>query len=156
MQNYYAQQRQQQQNEQKHNQKSIMQGMKNDYCQYFVDTSSRPQNFIRDIRKEERFKDYPKLNELLQLKDELLKKRNHPPMYIKCNIKELDFEQLGKFDVILMDPPWEEYQTRIAGLPVYVQHEKLEGWSFEEIANLKMDKLANPCSFIFLWVGSEH
>jgi len=77
-------------------------------------------------------------------------------MFIKANLKEFDFEQMGKFDVILVDPPWEEYKTRIAGLPIYSHHEKLEGWSFEEIANLKMDVLANPCSFIFLWVGSEH
>lgn len=138
------------------NKPSIMQNMKNDYCQYFVDTNQRPQNFIRDIKKSERFKDYPKLNELLQFKDDLLKKRNHPPMFIKANLKELDFNSLGKYDVILVDPPWEEYKTRIAGLPVYSMHEKLEGWSFEEIANLKMDLLANPCSFIFLWVGSEH
>ena len=28
---------------------------KNDYCQNFVDTGERPQNFIRDILPEERF-----------------------------------------------------------------------------------------------------
>jgi len=33
-----------------------MQSMfKNDYCQNFVDTGERPQNFIRDILPEERF-----------------------------------------------------------------------------------------------------
>lgn len=29
--------------------------MKNDYCQNFIDTGERPQNFIRDILLEERF-----------------------------------------------------------------------------------------------------
>lgn len=28
---------------------------KNDYCQHFVNTGERPQNFIRDIRPEQRF-----------------------------------------------------------------------------------------------------
>lgn len=28
---------------------------KNDYSQHFVNTQERPQNFIRDIRPEERF-----------------------------------------------------------------------------------------------------
>lgn len=28
---------------------------KNDYCQHFVNSGERPQNFIRDIRPEQRF-----------------------------------------------------------------------------------------------------
>lgn len=68
-------------------------------------------------------------------------------MYLKANIKELDLNQLGKFDVILMDPPWEEYKTRIAGLPIFNSHEKLECWSQDEIADLHVDKLANMPSF---------
>jgi hypothetical protein len=28
---------------------------KNDYCQHFVDTAERPQNFIRDYEEEKRF-----------------------------------------------------------------------------------------------------
>ena len=28
---------------------------KNDYCQHFVDTCERPQNFIRDYEEEKRF-----------------------------------------------------------------------------------------------------
>jgi len=34
-------------------------------------------------------------------------------MCIKTEIKNLDFSYLGKFDVILMDPPWEEYKRRV-------------------------------------------
>lgn len=41
----------------------------NDYCQHFVDTGQRPQNFIRDVRIDERFEEYPKLKELIKLKD---------------------------------------------------------------------------------------
>jgi len=31
--------------------------VENDYCQHFVDTSERPQNFIRDADPKERFKE---------------------------------------------------------------------------------------------------
>lgn len=40
----------------------------NDYCQNFIDTGQRPQNFIRDACLEERFEEYPKLKELICLK----------------------------------------------------------------------------------------
>ena len=40
----------------------------NDYCQHFVDTGQRPQNFIRDVGLEDRFEEYPKLRELIKLK----------------------------------------------------------------------------------------
>ena len=40
----------------------------NDYSQHFVDTCQRPQNFIRDVGIGERFREYPKLNELMRLK----------------------------------------------------------------------------------------
>lgn len=43
----------------------------NDYSQHFVDTSHRPQNFIRDSGLTERFDEYPKLKELIRLKDQV-------------------------------------------------------------------------------------
>ena len=43
---------------------------KNDYCLHFVETGERPQNFIRDYEEDKRFLDYPKLNELIKLKNE--------------------------------------------------------------------------------------
>jgi mRNA m6A methyltransferase non-catalytic subunit len=63
-----------------------------------------------NILPEERFDEYPKLKELLKLKSELIKKRNHPVQYIKADLKNFDYTQIGKFDVILMDPPWLEYE----------------------------------------------
>ena len=88
-------------------------GVKNDYCQHFVDTSHRPQNFIRDAGLIDRFEEYPKLRELIKLKDELIFQTNPPPMYLKYDFDPskklldlLDYE----FDVILVDPPLEEYK----------------------------------------------
>jgi mRNA (2'-O-methyladenosine-N6-)-methyltransferase len=80
---------------------------KNDYCQHFVDTRQRPQNFVRDS---ESLEEYPKLKELMHAKDELIASRASPPMYLKVDLKTFDLKELGtKFDVILIDPPWEEY-----------------------------------------------
>lgn len=40
----------------------------NDYCQHFIDTGKRPQNFIRNVGRTERFGEFPRLKELIQLK----------------------------------------------------------------------------------------
>jgi hypothetical protein len=84
---------------------------KNDYSQHFVDSGIRPQNFIRDSeRLQDRFEEYPKLRELISLKDQLIRSRHTPPFYLKVNdMRSFDLSSLGtKFDVILIDPPWPE------------------------------------------------
>jgi N6-adenosine-specific RNA methylase IME4 len=126
---------------------------KNDYCQHFVDTGDRPQNFIRDYEEEKRFLDYPKLNELIKRKNEVLQKRATPPMWIKCDLKTFDLSTLGKFDVVLIDPPIPEYARRAEGLGIDTSN--LSPWSFEELSNLRIDSLAENCCFLFLWVGSS-
>jgi len=125
---------------------------KNDYNLHFIESGERPQNFIRDTLAEERFQDYPKLNELIKLKDQLIQKKTHPPIYIKSDLKTFDLRSIGKFDVILVDPPWEEYARRMAQYGIYNENP----WSYEEIADLNIDDLADTPSFVFLWVGSEN
>ncbi len=34
-------------------------------------------------------------------------------MVLKTDLKKYDLKELGKFDVILIDPPWEEYKDRL-------------------------------------------
>ena len=78
---------------------------------------------------------YPKLNELVQLKNKKVAERATPPYYVNCDLKTFDLGSLGtKFDVILVrsestlcglfnefgmklqvDPPWEEYRRRCPG-----------------------------------------
>ena len=82
---------------------------KNDYCKHFVDLGERPQNFIWDYEEDWRFLDYPKLNELIKRKNEVLQKRATPTQWLKCDLKTLDLSTMGKFDVILIDPPLPEY-----------------------------------------------
>lgn len=62
---------------------------------------------------QDRFEEYPKLRELICLKDEYIHKTNILPMYLRCDLlapnftlSSLDYE----FDVILIEPPLEEYK----------------------------------------------
>lgn len=56
----------------------------------------------------------------------------------------------------MVDPPWEEYKKRVEGYPMIRPQEKLDCWSFEEIRNLRLDRITSSPSFIFLWAGSQH
>ncbi|XP_072953909.1 uncharacterized protein [Typha angustifolia] len=131
--------------------KAPSRGEQNDYSQNFVDTGMRPQNFIRELELTSVVEDYPKLRELIQRKDEIVAKSASPPMYYNCDLREhvLSPESFGtKFDVILVDPPWEEYVHRAPGITDHIEY-----WTFEEIMNLKIEAIADTPSFIFLWVG---
>ncbi|GLT35915.1 hypothetical protein SLA2020_103280 [Shorea laevis] len=126
-------------------------GEQNDYSQNFVDTGMRPQNFIRELELTNVVEDYPKLRELIQKKDEIVAKAASSAMYFKCDLHEFELspEFFGtKFDVILVDPPWEEYVHRAPGVADHIDY-----WTFEEIMNLKIEAIADTPSFIFLWVG---
>uniref|UniRef100_T1INW0 N(6)-adenosine-methyltransferase non-catalytic subunit METTL14 n=1 Tax=Strigamia maritima TaxID=126957 RepID=T1INW0_STRMM len=121
----------------------------NDYCQHFVDTGQRPQNFIRDVGLADRFEEYPKLRELIRLKDDLISTTATPPMYLKTDLETFDIRELGgKFDVILVEPPLEEYQ-RSAGVT------NTQFWSWEQIMKLEIEEVAAQRSFVFLWCGSS-
>lgn len=131
--------------------KAPSRGEQNDYSQNFVDTGMRPQNFIRELELTAVVEDYPKLRELIQKKDEIVANSATAPMYYKCDLREhvLSPEFFGtKFDVILVDPPWEEYVHRAPGVTDHMEY-----WTFEEIMNLKIEVIADTPSFIFLWVG---
>jgi mRNA m6A methyltransferase non-catalytic subunit len=55
------------------------------------------------------------LRELIRLKDQLILETASPPMYLKADLKTLDLKSLGgtKFDVILIEPPLEEYARKV-------------------------------------------
>ncbi|KAK3586085.1 hypothetical protein CHS0354_033207 [Potamilus streckersoni] len=120
----------------------------NDYCQHFVDTGERPQNFIRDVGLANRFEEYPKLRELIRLKDDLISKTSTPPMYLQCDLETFDLGELGcTFDVILVEPPLEEYQ-RSAGA-VFDKY-----WNWDEIEQLDIPQIVAQRSFIWIWCGN--
>ena len=117
----------------------------NDYSQNFVDTEQRPQNFIRDVGLADRFEEYPKLRELIKLKNDLVTETAHPPMYLKCDLETYDLKSLDhKFDVILIEPPLEEY-ARSCGVT------NVKFWDWDKIMALDIGEMAANRSFIFLW-----
>ena len=125
--------------------KAPSRGEQNDYSQNFVDTGMRPQNFIRELELTN-VEDYPKLRELIQKKDEIVAKAATPPMYYKSDLREfvLSPEFFGtKFDVILVDPPWEEYVHRAPGVTDHMEY-----WTFEEIINLKIEVISLSTNFL--------
>ncbi|WIA36475.1 hypothetical protein OEZ86_007775 [Tetradesmus obliquus] len=124
----------------------------NDYCQHFVDTGVRPQNFLRDSVLEDRYEDYPQLQKLIQLKDKQVRDHTTPPYALRADLKKLALskEVFGtKFDVILIDPPWEEYVRRAPGFV-----SDTDFWSWQEIQALDIGAVAEVPSFVFLWCGS--
>jgi hypothetical protein len=102
----------------------------NDYCQHFIDTGQRPQNFIRDVGLADRFEEYPKLRELIKLKDDLISETATPPMYLKTDLFTHNLKDLNcKFDVILIEPPLEEYQRTCGATNVQL-------WNWDQVDNL--------------------
>lgn len=100
----------------------------NDYCQHFIDTGQRPQNFIRDVGLADRFEEYPKLRELIKLKDDLIVETATPPMYLKTDLLSYNLKELnGKFDVILIEPPLEEYQRTCGATNVQL-------WNWDQVS----------------------
>ncbi|CAM0140687.1 unnamed protein product [Umbelopsis sp. WA50703] len=81
----------------------------NDYSQHFVDSGQRPQNYIRSTSLATRFNEYPKLQELIKEKDNLATATAGFPWSLQADLRKLDLQHLQcKFDVIIVDPPWEE------------------------------------------------
>eukprot|EP00916_Digyalum_oweni_P024827 GHVL01041013.1.p1 GENE.GHVL01041013.1~~GHVL01041013.1.p1 ORF type:complete len:734 (-),score=131.13 GHVL01041013.1:737-2938(-) len=130
--------------------------IKNDYCQHFVDTAERPQNFIRDSEPKTRFAEFPKLQRLVDLKSEIVTKRATPYMCLKADLRTFDLSSLGtKFDVIIIDPPWVEYSHRTTAFHSN-NEEETEPWCVEDIMALRIQDIAEKPSFIFLWCSEVH
>jgi len=140
--------------------------VKNDYSQHFLQTRERPQNFIRDVTIEDGFAEYPKLAKLLSAKQHIVETRKTPAMYVKADLRTFDLRSLGtKFDIIYIDPPWEEYTRRAApfvlnGKPSVCSEtcdaslQLDEVWGHEDLESLPIDEIGELPSFVFLWCGS--
>lgn len=81
-----------------------------------------------------RFEEYPKLRELIRLKDEFAQSRATPPMYLRTDLSRFDLGELqSKFDVILIEPPLEEY-CRMNGTDRH--------WMWDEVGSSRSDDVA--------------
>ncbi|NXQ73856.1 MET14 methyltransferase, partial [Quiscalus mexicanus] len=83
----------------------------NDYCQHFVDTGHRPQNFIRDVGMSQPGTHFFFLPFYVQPTQEtLLLTGCTEVLYLQADLEAFDIRELkSKFDVILLEPPLEEY-----------------------------------------------
>ena len=89
------------------------------------------------------------------LQEAVIRARATAPAYLRCDLRTfpLTVASLGtKFDVILLDPPWDEYSRRAAALGG--AGGDAEPWSWEEIRALRIEDIADTPSFVFLWCGS--
>ena len=127
---------------------------KNDFSQHFVDTRERPANFVRDADVNDRFDEYPRLKELINGKDTLVAERASEPMFKRADLRTFDLTTLGtKFDVVLIDPPWEEYRRRAMAAGDH-EAENMEVWSPKDIMALRIEAITETPSFCFLWCGT--
>ena len=97
-----------------------------------------------------RFEEYPKLRELIRLKDDHILKTSSPPMYLRRDILANNFSLSSlecEFDVILVEPPLEEYK-RSNG----IHFDRYVNW--DEVMKLDVEAVAAQRSFVFLWCGS--
>ncbi|KAJ1955437.1 methyltransferase [Dispira parvispora] len=63
-----------------------------------------------------------------------------PPQWINCDVRQLDFQALGKFSIIMADPPWDIHMSLPYGT-----------LSDDEIKSMKIGELQDD-GLIFLWV----
>ena len=86
---------------------------------------------------------------MIRLKNELIDETAHAPMYLKCDLETFDLKSLDqKFDVILIEPPLEEY-ARSYGVT------NVKFWDWDKIMALDIGEVSAQRSFVFLWCGSS-
>lgn len=70
-----------------------------------------------------------------------------PFVSMQADLRELklDMQTFGtRFDVVLVDPPWEEYARRAPGID-------LPTWTWQDIMALEIEAITDTPSFLFLW-----
>ena len=96
-------------------------------------TGERPQNFIIDPQGIPT----PALQKLVDLKSELINAHAHVPLSVKIeSVKrcELTSENLGTFDVVVINPDWSKMNWR-------------------DVARLDLNAVTSDKAFVFLWIG---
>lgn len=70
------------------------------------------------------------MRELIKLKDDLIAETATPPMYLKTDLSTFNLKELNcKFDVILIEPPLEEYQRTCGATNVQL-------WNWDQVIML--------------------
>ncbi|KAJ1972437.1 N6-adenosine-methyltransferase subunit mettl14 [Dimargaris xerosporica] len=130
-----------------------MENLGNDYAQHFVETRERPQNFISDGSLDAQFQGYPKLDELVRRKADIIQHTATPPMQLRADLHTLDLTLLGRhfFDVIVVDPDWSHIDDDSSDTMGGAESQR---WTFNQLADLRIPDIAASPSFVFLWAGN--
>ncbi|CAH7683613.1 m6a methyltransferase [Phakopsora pachyrhizi] len=64
-----------------------------------------------------------------------------PPQWVNCDLRVLDVSVLGKFDVVMMDPPWDIHMS----LPYGTMTD-------DEMLKMPIPQLQNDGGLLFVWV----
>lgn len=134
--------------------------IRNDYSANFVDSGLKtlPSAWIGNTAPETRLIEHPRLRRLTALKAALAQYAAIPRTYLQADLRAWIptaqaipnlgvLETLG-YDVILLDPPLFSYAWNAPHDPqIY------PSWSWDDIAQLPIPRIASKDSFVFLWVG---
>lgn len=123
------------------------------YVHYEVDTLLTSEGSKADNSKNNRCIALPKLKTI----DPAAKL--DPPQWIQCDLRFLDMTVLGKFAVIMADPPWDIHMELPYGIP-FIQLMKSKSYNiYFQIGTMsddEMRQLGVPAlqddGLIFLWV----
>lgn len=143
--------------------------IRNDYSLHYVLTGSRPQNQIQNPGLATRFAEHPKLKRLLELKQSVVTNHAHRPFYLQAELRPshpnyfnlLDLHP-SRFDVIVLDPPLQEYSESYPEISLNPPNSTCGGppeaerpwWTWDELEALPVPQIAASPGFIFLWCGT--
>uniref|UniRef100_H2Y8F1 mRNA m(6)A methyltransferase n=1 Tax=Ciona savignyi TaxID=51511 RepID=H2Y8F1_CIOSA len=109
------------------------------YVHYEIDyrgTDLDPRKSRRGVKKETQKSVLPKFNS----DEDYISRKMLPPQWISCDIRYLDVSVLGKFSVIMADPPWDIHME----LPYGTMQD-------DEMRALRIQDLSDD-GLMFLWV----
>ncbi|TIB33971.1 hypothetical protein E3P85_01131 [Wallemia ichthyophaga] len=73
--------------------------------------------------------------------DKLLNNKRFPAQYLNCDLRSFDYNTLGKFQIIVADPPWDIHMSLPYGT-----------LTDDEMRKMPMSTLSEEGTLIFLWV----
>lgn len=113
------------------------------YVHYEIDyrgTDLDPRKNKKGIKKKDVVNDEKSLMPKFASDEDYIKRKMLPPQWVNCDIRYLNFSVLGKFSVIMADPPWDIHME----LPYGTMQD-------DEMRALRVQDLSDD-GLMFLWV----
>ncbi|TIA90159.1 hypothetical protein E3P99_01710 [Wallemia hederae] len=121
-------------------------------CKYLHFELEQPRASTKQVQQE----DTSRCKRSRQDLDNLLACTRYPAQYLNCDLRSFDYSTLGKFQIIVADPPWDIHMSLpygTVGVNRYVvciaDTPKLTD---DEMRKMPMSTLSEEGTLIFLWV----